>query len=86
MKKLSAYTFLDTLALAVSTPGHLNEVGLLPDFDPEKEDAEADLNYLMSIALDKITFLPFGYLMDKFRYEIVENPRKLLKILRNSRK
>ena len=24
----------------------------------------------MSIALDKITFLPFGYLMDKFRWAV----------------
>ena len=42
----------------------------MPDFDPNEENAEADLNYLMSIALDKITFLPFGYLMDKFRWTV----------------
>jgi len=57
----------DTLALAVSTPKHLQEVGLLGALD---ESPEADMNYLMSIALDKITFLPFGYLMDKFRWAV----------------
>ena len=57
----------DTLALAVSTPRHLQEVGLLGDI---AESPEADLNYLMSIALDKITFLPFGYLMDKWRWSV----------------
>merc|ERR1719283_399897 len=59
----------DTLALAVSTPKHLIEVGLL-DAENVPETPEADLNYLMSIALDKITFLPFGYLMDRFRWAV----------------
>ena len=57
----------DTLALAVSTPRHLQAVGLLGEIE---ESPEADLNYLMSIALDKITFLPFGYLMDKWRWAV----------------
>jgi len=60
----------DTLALAVSTPKHLQAVGLLPKDIPEGE--EADLNYLMSILLDKITFLPFGYLMDLYRWDIFD--------------
>lgn len=64
----------DTLALAVSTPKHLQEVGLLGDDIPESD--EADMNYLMSILLDKITFLPFGYLMDLYRWEIFEGSVK----------
>ena len=53
----------------MSTPKHLIEVGLL-DAENVPETPEADLNYLMSIALDKITFLPFGYLMDRFRWAV----------------
>ena len=34
--------------------------------------AEADINFLMSMALDKIAFLPFGYLMDKWRWDVFE--------------
>ena len=59
----------DTLALAVSTPKHLLEIGLL---DEVIESPEADMNYLMSILLDKITFLPFGYLMDLYRWDIFD--------------
>merc|ERR1712176_1722446 len=59
----------DTLALSVSTPKHLKAVGLLGDV---AESKEADLNYLMSILLDKVTFLPFGYLMDLYRWDIFD--------------
>lgn len=31
---------------------------------------EDDINYLMGIALDKIVFLPFGKLMDDFRWAL----------------
>ena len=33
---------------------------------------EADLNYLMKQALEKIAFLPFGYLIDKWRWSVFE--------------
>ena len=32
--------------------------------------AEADINYLMLIALDKLVFYPFAYIMDKFRWNV----------------
>ena len=44
-------------------------VGLLGDVP---ESNEADLNYLMSILLDKVTFLPFGYLMDLYRWDLFD--------------
>lgn len=31
---------------------------------------EADINYLLSQALDKIAFIPFGYLMDQWRWKV----------------
>ncbi|XP_037079985.1 angiotensin-converting enzyme-like isoform X2 [Pollicipes pollicipes] len=57
----------DTLALSVATPKHLKEVGLLEEV---VNDPEVDMNFLMSVALDKIAFLPFGYLMDKWRWGV----------------
>jgi len=52
----------DVVALSVSTPQHLKRIGLL---DKVPDDQEIDLNYLYSVALDKIAFLPFGYLLDQ---------------------
>jgi len=57
----------DVIALSVSTPKHLHRIGLL---DRAVDDAEIDLNYLYSMALDKIAFLPFGYLLDQWRWKI----------------
>ena len=48
-------------------------VGLLGDVP---ESNEADLNYLMSILLDKVTFLPFGYLMDLYRWDLFDGTVK----------
>ncbi|XP_066299955.1 angiotensin-converting enzyme-like [Branchiostoma lanceolatum] len=57
----------DLLALSVSTPTHLQTIGLL---DTVENDNESDINFLMSMALDKISFLPFGYLMDQWRWGV----------------
>lgn len=38
--------------------------------------AESDINYLMSIALDKIAFLPFGYLIDQWRWRVFDGQIK----------
>uniref|UniRef100_A0A5F8GD19 Angiotensin-converting enzyme n=1 Tax=Monodelphis domestica TaxID=13616 RepID=A0A5F8GD19_MONDO len=59
----------DVLALSVSTPKHLHSIGLL---DNEGEGYESEINYLMSIALDKIAFLPFGYLIDQWRWRVFD--------------
>ncbi|XP_077996680.1 angiotensin-converting enzyme-like [Glandiceps talaboti] len=57
----------DVMSLSVQTPEHLNKVGLLPDYE---EDEESDLNFLMTMALQKIAFLPFGLLVDMWRWEV----------------
>ncbi|XP_070531903.1 angiotensin-converting enzyme-like [Ptychodera flava] len=57
----------DLLALSVSTPEHLHEIGLLEEL---VDDEETDINFLMSMALDKIAFLPFGLLMDTWRWDV----------------
>ncbi|XP_053121534.1 angiotensin-converting enzyme isoform X2 [Hemicordylus capensis] len=59
----------DVMALSVSTPKHLHSINLL---DRMEDNEESDINYLMSIALDKIAFLPFGYLMDQWRWKVFD--------------
>ncbi|CAH1994103.1 unnamed protein product [Acanthoscelides obtectus] len=57
----------DTMALSVSTPTHLKKIKLLNNFD---ESYESDINTLMNMALEKISFLPFGLLIDKWRWDV----------------
>jgi peptidyl-dipeptidase A len=57
----------DLLALSVSTPGHLNKVGLS---SPLVDDNKSTINYQMKMALEKIAFIPFAYLMDVWRWDI----------------
>uniref|UniRef100_A0A8C6M1T4 Angiotensin-converting enzyme n=1 Tax=Nothobranchius furzeri TaxID=105023 RepID=A0A8C6M1T4_NOTFU len=59
----------DVLALSVSTPKHLQSIGLL---DKVEDNHESEINFLMSMALDKIAFLPFGYLMDQWRWKVFD--------------
>ncbi|CAL8283607.1 unnamed protein product [Merluccius merluccius] len=59
----------DVLALSVATPKHLQTIGLL---NKVESNHESDINFLMSIALDKIAFLPFGYLMDQWRWKVFD--------------
>jgi peptidyl-dipeptidase A len=55
----------DVLALS-TTPGYLKEIGLLDRVPSER----ADLEYLMQMALDKVAFLPFGLLIDHWRWQV----------------
>ena len=54
----------DTISLSV-TPSYMKQVGLL-----KKVPQKGDLNALMKRALDKISFLPFGLLVDRWRWEV----------------
>ncbi|XP_058812773.1 angiotensin-converting enzyme-like [Topomyia yanbarensis] len=57
----------DTIALSVSTPQHLQKIGLLDDY----ADSEADnINALFEMALERVAFLPFGYLIDLWRWDV----------------
>jgi len=55
----------DTIALSV-TPKYLVDIGWLEEEPP----VEGDLGYLMSMALDKIAFLPWGLMIDKWRWQV----------------
>ncbi len=55
----------DTIALSV-TPEYLKRIGLLENVPAES----ADIGILMHKALEKVAFLPFGLLIDKWRWEV----------------
>ncbi len=57
----------DVISLSVSTPKHLKKIGLLESFE---DDYESDINFLLSSALSSVSFLPFGYLIDKWRWDV----------------
>lgn len=55
----------DTIALSV-TPEYLVKIGLLD----KAPDASSDIGLLLSRALDKVAFLPFGLLIDQWRWKV----------------
>jgi peptidyl-dipeptidase A len=55
----------DTVALSV-TPAYLKTIGLI-DREP---DPSKDIGLLLQMALDKIAFLPFGLLVDQWRWKV----------------
>lgn len=57
----------DVLALSVATPDHLKKIGLL---DEVSDDKDGEIKFLMRMALEKIAFLPFGYLIDQWRWKV----------------
>lgn len=65
----------DVLALSVSTPKHLKKIGLLRQ-DQNPDDEQLQLNYLMNQALKKIAFIPFGYLIDQWRWKVFREEAK----------
>ena len=55
----------DTIALSV-TPEYLVKIGLLD----KAPDTSRDIGLLMNKALEKIAFLPFGLLVDQWRWKV----------------
>ena len=56
----------DTITLSL-TPQHLQKIGLVPKVS---DDQKALINAQMKRALDKIAFLPFGKLIDQWRWKV----------------
>ena len=56
----------DFAALSAVTPTYLNQIGLLDAVPGEDED----IPFLLKTALDKIAFLPFGLLIDRWRWAV----------------
>jgi peptidyl-dipeptidase A len=61
----------DFVALSI-TPEYLKQIGLIDRTPP----ASADLGLLYDRALEKIAFLPFGLLMDKWRWQVFRGETK----------
>ncbi len=55
----------DMIALSV-TPEYLKKIGLID----KVPSADKDIGLLMQRALDKVAFLPFGLLVDKWRWDV----------------
>lgn len=55
----------DTIALSV-TPKYLKEIGLIDTIPDESKD----IGLLMKMALDKVAFIPFGLLVDQWRWKV----------------
>ncbi|MCB9739539.1 MAG: M2 family metallopeptidase [Deltaproteobacteria bacterium] len=53
----------DTIALSV-TPAYLEKIGLSPGGE------RSELNFLMQRAAEKVAFLPFGLLVDRWRWQV----------------
>jgi peptidyl-dipeptidase A len=56
----------DTIALSI-TPEYLHQVELLPTVPPSD-----DIALLLKRALDKIAFLPFGLMIDQWRWKVMD--------------
>ncbi|MDO6618383.1 MULTISPECIES: M2 family metallopeptidase [unclassified Shewanella] len=55
----------DTIALSI-TPSYLKQIGLLD----EVPDESKDIGLLLRQALDKIAFMPFGLMIDQWRWKV----------------
>ena len=58
----------DFVGLSALTPTYLNQIGLLETVPGEEED----IPFLLKMALDKIAFLPFGLLVDRWRWQVFD--------------
>ncbi len=56
----------DTITLSL-TPAHLQEIGLLKNAE---QSEQALINRQMKLALDKLVFLPWGKLVDQWRWKL----------------
>jgi peptidyl-dipeptidase A len=56
----------DTIALSI-TPKYLKQIGLIDEIP----DASNDIGMLMQVALDKIAFIPFGLMVDQWRWKVL---------------
>ena len=55
----------DVIALS-ATPGYLKQIGLIDQVPSEK----GDLEFLLRTALSKVAFLPFGAVIDQWRWKV----------------
>lgn len=64
----------DTIALNVMTDRHMHKIGLKP---LQEKKLDNTIKLLFETALDKIAFLPFGFLIDQYRWDILRGSADL---------
>ncbi|XP_020279066.1 angiotensin-converting enzyme-like isoform X2 [Pseudomyrmex gracilis] len=57
----------DAIVLSVFTPQHLHKIGLYSNLT---DDYESNINFLMLLALRKVAYLPFAYIVDQWRWHV----------------
>ncbi|XP_043287785.1 angiotensin-converting enzyme-like isoform X2 [Venturia canescens] len=57
----------DAIELSIVTPRHLHRIGL---YNNSTEDYETNINFLMLMALRKVAYLPFAYIVDQWRWRV----------------
>jgi peptidyl-dipeptidase A len=62
----------DTVNLSM-TPAYLHQIGLI---GAVKRSPEATINQQMKLALDKVAFLPFGKMIDEWRWKVFDGQVK----------
>uniref|UniRef100_A0A1B6DUB7 Angiotensin-converting enzyme n=2 Tax=Clastoptera arizonana TaxID=38151 RepID=A0A1B6DUB7_9HEMI len=59
----------EAIALSVATPHHLQTLGLLLN---SADDVPHNINYLFTLAMDKVAFLPFSLALDFWRWDLFQ--------------
>lgn len=57
----------DTITLSVMIPEHLESIGLMQNAAGDEEEG---VNFLLKQALQKVAFIPFAYIIDKWRWSV----------------
>uniref|UniRef100_W8AG00 Angiotensin-converting enzyme n=2 Tax=Ceratitis capitata TaxID=7213 RepID=W8AG00_CERCA len=57
----------DAIMLSISTSKHFQTIGLL---QRSVDESSYDINYLITMALDKVAFLPYALALDNWRYDV----------------
>ncbi|XP_048507095.1 angiotensin-converting enzyme-like isoform X3 [Athalia rosae] len=57
----------DAIGLSVITPQHLHRIGL---YNNSTDDYETNINFLLMMALEKVTYIPFAYIVDQWRWRV----------------
>lgn len=57
----------DAIGLSVSTPRHFQTLGLL---QRSVDESSYDINYLFTMAIDKVAFMPYALALDNWRYDV----------------
>ncbi|XP_075230868.1 angiotensin-converting enzyme-like isoform X2 [Lycorma delicatula] len=69
--------FSDAILLSVNTPRHMHRIGLLNNIT---DDYETNINFLLEMALQKVAYLPFAYLVDQWRWGVFSEGIELMNI------